>query len=524
MSKFKLLALIIFIIFSSLNAQTEEKLFGEVTFISSQYAYIKFKSTDLISTDDTLFSISDGKAAAIVKFKSSTSVASQKIKSLNVGDTLFALVEIKGNDKISIDSIQRSDSTGISQKVETYKLERQVVNLKTYSLRMSLQSYGDLNDFDKTNRYRYSFNYRKEEFFAKELNFESYFILNYNKKRFTAKNDFKEILKIYALSIDYQISEKQKLILGRSLNPYIYAIGSLDGIQYLYKTGKNAFGFIAGSRPDYTNYWFQPKLFQAGIFYNRTDSIASRAMDNTIGFVEQTNNFRTDRRYFYIQHRNDLIPLTNFFISSEIDFFLVNKGIISRKINLSSFFSLLTIRPLRILSLNFSYDSRRNVYYLESFKNSIDTLIENELRQGFKVSAIFRPFSILFINLQYSRREIRNDLRPASNIGSTFGFNNLPFIRANVSLSYYNYLTSFIEGKNYSIYFTKNLFNDLLLTGNFRLYQFMNIQSKRLLIDRFVELGIFTNLFRNLSISLNFEQKLNYPKSSYLMIDFTNRF
>ncbi|MFN4112300.1 MAG: hypothetical protein ACK4G1_08465, partial [Ignavibacteria bacterium] len=314
MSKLKSLTLAIFIILSFLNAQTKEKLFGKITFISSQYVYIKFNSTDLISIGDTLFSISDSKAAAIVKFKSSTSIASQKIKSLNVGDTLYALVEIKSNDKISKDSIKGSDSIGISQRIETYELERQVTNPKTYNLRMSLQSYGDLNDFDNTNRYRYSFNYQKEGFFVKELNFESYFILNYNKKSYTAKNDFKEILKIYALSIDYQISENQQIIFGRSLNPYIYSIGSLDGIQYLYKTGKSALGFIAGSRPDYTNYWFQPKLFQGGIFYNRTDSIASRAMDNTIGFVEQTNNFRTDRRYFYLQHRNDLIPLTNFFI------------------------------------------------------------------------------------------------------------------------------------------------------------------------------------------------------------------
>lgn len=524
MSKLKYLALIIFIILSSLNAQTKEKLFGKVTFISSQHVYIKFNSTDLIKTGDTLFSISDSKAGAIVKFKSSTSVASKKIKSLNIGDTLFALVEIKNDDGFNNDSIKLSNSTLISQRVETHELERHVANFKTYSLRMSFQSYGDLKDFKNTNRYRYSFNYQNEEFLTKELGFESYFIINYTKKRSSVKNDFKDLLKIYSLNFDYQLSRNHNIILGRSLNPYIYVIGSLDGIQYLYKTNSNTFGLIIGSRPDYISYWFQPKLFQAGVFYNRVDSISSKSIDNTIGFIEQTNNFKPDRRYFYFQHRNNLIPLTNFFISSEIDFYLVNRGLITKKVNLSTLYSMLMVRPHRSISINLSYDSRRNVYYIESFKNSIDSLIENELRQGFRISALIRPLSLLFINFQFSQREIRKDVRPTRNFGTTIGFNNIPLIQTNISLNYYKYFTSFIEGNNYSIYVTINLFSDLLLTGNFRLYQFINIQSKRFLIDRFIELGIFTNLFKNLSISLNFEQKLNYPKSSYLMIDFTNRF
>lgn len=525
MLKLKSIVLIIFILSNSLNAQKKDRLFGEVTFLSSQYVYIKFNSTELINSGDTLFLLNNSKAIAIVKYKSSTSVACQKIGPLNKGDTLFAFVDLKNDDeKIQVDSLNQTDAIKVDQKVGIFNIESRIVPQKTYNLRMSFQSYGDLKDFDNTNRYRYSFNYQKGNFLSKKLNFETYFILNYNRNRLSAKKDIKDILKIYALNFDYLLSENHKLTFGRSLNDYIYAIGSHDGLQYIYNSYKNTFGLIIGSRPDYTNYWFQPKLLQAGFFYNRRDSIDSKSLDNTIGFIEQRNNFKLDRRYIYLQHRNDLVPLTNFFISSEIDFFLVNKGKISKKINLSSLFTLITFRPYRILSLNMSYDSRRNIYYLESFKNTIDTLIENELRQGFRVTALFRPFSLLFINLQYSRREIRKDKRATSNIGTTIGFNNLPLIQTNISLNYYKYLTSFIEGKNYSVYVNKNLFDDLLLTGNFRLYKFTQTQSGLIFIDKYVEIGLFTNLFKNLSISFNFEQKLNKPVSSYLMIDFTNRF
>lgn len=521
----KLKLIFVLIAFWGVQIYAQVKIFGEVTFLSSQYAYIKFNSTETLNPGDTLFSGFSNIPAAIVKFKSSTSVACQRLKSLNIGDTLFFYTEIRNQkEEIQKASIIVSDTNSIEPRIEVIDLKKQVPNKKTYNLRMSFQSYGDLNDFNNTNRYRYSFNFQKEEFLLTGLNFETYFIINYNKNKYTAKNDIKELLKIYSLNFDYQISENHNLIFGRSLNPYIYAIGSLDGIQYFYKTGANTFGVILGSRPDYTNYWFEPKLFQAGVFLNRIDSIKSKSIDNTIGFVEQTNKFKADRRYIYFQHRNNLIPLTNFFFSSEADFFFVNKGKITKKVNLSSLYSMLTIRPHRILSINLSYDSRRNVYYIESFKNTIDSLIENELRQGFRISALIRPFSILFINLQYSRREIRNDMRPTSNIGTTIGFNNLPIINTSISFNYYKYLTSFIEGNNYSIYISKNLFGDLLLTGNFRLYQFRQIQSHLMLLDRFAEIGLYMNLFKNLSISINFEKKINREKSSYLMIDFTNRF
>jgi hypothetical protein len=185
---------------------------------------------------------------------------------------------------------------------------------------------------------------------------------------------------------------------------------------------------------------------------------------------------------------------------------------------------MINVRPHRIISFNLSYDSRRNVYFLESFKNSIDSLIENELRQGFRISTFIRPISLLFINLQYSQRETRKDQKSSNNYGATIGFNYLPIVKTNLSFSYYNYQTSFIDGKNYSIYLSKNLFDDVLMTGNFRLYEFTQVQSQRKFIDRFVELGLFINIIKNLSLSIDFEQKLNNEKSGYLMIDLTNRF
>ncbi|MEM4260733.1 MAG: hypothetical protein QXG00_05845 [Candidatus Woesearchaeota archaeon] len=521
---YRTIIILILLYLITFTTKAQNKFLGSVTFISSQNVYVKFNSTEFLNLGDTLFNFSDSKPAAIVKFKSSTSIACQKLIPLNIGDSLFFVVKVE-RESIQVDNSKNNvDSIKLNTINETPLSLNQLNKRKDYRIRMSLQSYGDINNIKNSNRYRYSFNFQKKNFLSEQLDFESYFILNYNMKTNSKRKDLKDLLKIYSLNIDYKISENHSLIIGRGLIPFLYSIGSLDGLQYMYKTKMNTIGVVVGSRPDYRNYWFQPQLFEVGLFLSRIDSIESSSILNTISFVEQTNNLKPDRRYLYFQHQNNLIPLTNFFFSSEIDFYLVNKGKTLKKLNFSSIYSVLTLSPAHFISFNISYDSRRNVYFLETFKNSIDSLLENELRQGFRVATTLRPFSILFLNFQYSQREISKDARKTKNFSTMVGLNNIPLINSNISLGYFNYSTTFINGKNYSIFFTKNLFKDLILTGNFKLYQFNNLNSNNLFIDRFLEIGFFFNLFENLSISLNFEKKLNYEKSNYLMIDLTNRF
>lgn len=503
-------------------AQEKQKLFGSVSFKSSQYVYIKFNSTEGINSDDTLYNLKDF-PVGIVKFKSSTSVAAKSLRNLEIGDTVFAIVI--ASPKSSRD-ISTSDTVSFISKDSIVKAQTDIPQdfRKYYSLRMSFQSYGDIKNYRSTNRLRYSFNYSSEKFFLDNLNFNTYFILTTNKNLSTSRGELKNYLKIYELSFDYTFQENHNFRFGRSLNPNLFSIGSIDGIQYSYKLRQNKFGVFLGTRPDYFTYWFSGKLIQGGAFIYRVDSISNKSIENTIAFVEQTNRFKTDRRFVYFQHRNDLFPNSYFFFSSEFDFFLVNKGNISKKFNLTSLNALLSVRPFKQLNFNISYDSRKNIYYIESFKNSIDTLFENALRQGFRISAFIRPINLLYINLQYGRRETSQSQKSSNNYGATVGFNYLPIIYTSLSFGFNKIQTPFITGINYSSYFSKNLFNDLIINANFRLYEFRQNSTNRLFIDRFIEFGLYANIFSNLSLSLTFEQKLNNEKSGYLMLDLTNRF
>lgn len=516
--------LILFTISNFIFSQSLEKLVGKVTFISSQYAYIRFESTGGISPSDTLYDFSN-LPAAVVSFMSSSSIASKPLKQLQIGDSVFALISIQDEVKINqIDSVQLTDSVFRPKTIINQSDGRKELKTKLYQLKISGQSYGDLNDFDKTTRYRYTLNYSNEKFLGFNSSFASYLIFNMNQSKTSRGNKLSDNLKIYQLEIETNLNEKNQLKVGRGLNKYLYSIGSIDGVQYQTSLENTTLGVILGSRPDYTNYWFNFNLLQAGIFLYRTDSILSSQMENTFGFIEQTNKLKSDRRYLYFQHRNSFIPSTNLFFSSEVDFFQVNKGIISKKLNLTSLYGFINIRLHRNFNINISYDSRKNVYYLESFKNTIDTLLENEMRQGFRISAFIRPINFLFMNIFYSQRETAKDKKASNNYGITVGSSLVPIIKSSLSLNFNQYNTSFVRGNNYSIYLSKNILDNLFMTTNFRLYEFKNVQIERLIVDRFLEFGFFWNILRSLSLSLNYEQKLNNEKSRYLMLDITTRF
>ncbi len=523
---FRISLALLFTLFEILISQSNEKLTGKVTFISSQFVYLRFESIEKINLFDTLYDFSN-LPAAVVNFKSSSSVAAKPLKQLQIGDSVFAIIKIQDEVKINhLDTLALIDSSLESKNFADKNIVSNELEFKpkSYRLRISGQSYGDLTDFDNTTRYRYTLDYRNDKFLVDNSSFESYFIFNINQKKTSGPNKLQDFLKVYQLELETRLNENNVIKLGRGLNNYLYSIGSVDGLQYQINSGNTILGVILGSRPDYLTYWFNFKLLQAGIFINRSDSIFSSQMENTIGFIEQTNNLKPDRRYVYFQHRNNIFPFTNLFFSSEIDFFQINKGIVSKRLNLTSLYSLINIRLHRNLSFNISYDSRKNVYFLESFKGTIDTLIENELRQGFRISAFLRPINTLFLNLFYSQREIDKDKKATNNYGITVGSSLLPFINTSLSFNFSQYNTSLIKGSNYSVYASKNILDNLMMTTNFRLYEFKNIQIERLIVDRFLEFGFFWNVIKSLSFSLNYEQKLNNEKSKYLMVDITTRF
>lgn len=510
-----------------LIAQTKERKKGFITFISSQFVYLKFNGTEGLNKEDTLFieglNLDEVIPAAVIQFISSNSIAAKPLLNLKLGDTLFAFLEITEREKSQKVNTNKTESVfeKSQEEIVIEKKRRQ----KEFDLRMSVQTYGDLKNLKETNRSRYSFNLNLDDLFASGVNTKVYFIYNYNPKLVSVgKSKLRDVVSIYEISIEYKVNDYHHFRFGRALNPYVFNIGSIDGIQYEYSFKKNTAGIFIGSRPDISNYWFNINLLQVGAFINRRDSIMKSELENSLAIVEQTNNFKPDRRFIYFQHRNNIIPLTNIFFTTELDYFQVYKGQIQKKLDFSSLYFSINFRPIKKLSVTASYDARRNVYYLESLKHSIDSLLENNFRKGLRFSTLFRIFNTVSLNFQYSERFSKGDPSKARNYLVATTFTNIPLIKSNLSVSASNFNAAVFVGKNYTINFSKNLLEDLFFTLNFRLYEYKNIKLSNLYIDRYLEVSSFVNIMQNLSLTFSFEKKLNREKSEWLSIGLTQRF
>ena len=169
----------------------------------------------------------------------------------------------------------------------------------------------------------------------------------------------------------------------------------MDGVQFEKTINRFAFGAFAGFRPDYMTYGFDFSLFQYGAFAAYNTKSASGYTETSLAFMQQMNNSKTDRRFLYFQHSNTLVKNLNLFATLEADLYELITDSLGNETPQSTFsltglYISLSYRPGRNFSISGSYDARKNVMYYETYKTYVDRILENELRQGFRLQASYR--------------------------------------------------------------------------------------------------------------------------------------
>jgi hypothetical protein len=459
MTMMKIILLIFFVLAISISAQTQNTkvVEGSVSYISSQNIYVKFSSTDGIETGDTLFFKEKSKFIPAVKVdhKSSTSCAGTSItnKKLELNSILYAFVTID-NGEAEKDSVQSTMIAPVvlttteptTDIVTTTSLEP----IPTLSGRVSVQSYTNFTNNHTSydyQRWRYTFQLNAGRIANSGFSYSQYISFAYRADDWNRiSSNLSEALRVYELAIKYDFNERTFLWLGRHLNSKISNISSIDGLQF--ETGVNecSFGAAVGSRPDFNNMGLNSKLFEYGAYVNRADMLANGDMQNTLGYFEQTNDFKTDRRFLYFQHSNSAIQNTRIFLSSEVDLFKKEMGENKTDFSLTSLYTSINIRPSDLFSIMLSYDARKNVIYYETFKTQIDSIIENETRQGFRTRLTLRPVKSLYIGGDYGYRYRRGDLKPSNNYGGYLTYSRIPGIETSATVSFNRLSSSYTEG------------------------------------------------------------------------------
>lgn len=512
------------------------KLVGKVDYISAQYYYINFTNTERINIGDTLFIKYRKKyyPKLIVEKKSSRTCATKLLgKKIKKGRRVYAFV-----DKLNVtrEKTQQTKKLKVltaengSPKINTGKAKKFVKVNPEYYGKYSLSGYSNFSNVIAQSDYhhwRHSLSFYANNIKGSKLSFSSYIMFRYRSDKWSyVHRHLGSALKIYDFSVRYDINKTTKLSFGRKINRKLSNIGAIDGLQMETEYKGFFVGGILGSRPNIQDYGYNFKLLEMGVYISSEDSLGYGKMTNTLSVVQQMNDNTTDRRFFYFQHSSHILKSLHLFFSSEIDFFKHYHNTTSHDPYLTNIFVSLRYSPTRWISFNTSYDARKNVIYYETYKSHLDRLLQNAMRQGFRLRVNLKPVKFIFASVYAGYRFRKDDKVPTKNLGLSLTHSRIPFLHLSANLSYINLKTNYLNGEIFGLRLSKDLFDGLLYaTLGFRNlnYEFTSFQQS--LNRNTALLDLSFRLTRKLSFSISYEGTFE-EKSSYsnLFFNITQRF
>jgi hypothetical protein len=410
---------------------------GKVSFITSQNVYVKFDNTEGILVGDTLYVSLDTTLipALIVNSKSSIScVGTPIIKTPFILSTQITAKkrETKKSTKSNKEEQKNQESPNDQSPNSASPKQKAKETSERFDGRFAVSSYTNFsNTYSSSDRLQYNLTMNASNIGNSNLSAESYItftqLLSFPGKT-TDWTGLNNALKIYGLDLKYDFSKTSSLTFGRKIYNNMSDLGAVDGLEYE-NAGKNfTFGAVAGSRPDYSDYSFNPKLVQFGGFVSHNIHNDNGIMQTSFAAFDQLNNFKTDRRFIYFQHSNSLLKNVDLFSSFEVDLYGLVNGQLTNTFNLTSTYISLRIRPWKKFTTSLSYDARKNIYYYETFaQNKIDSTIDKETRQGFRYNFMYRPFKnfVWGTNVGYNLKSINTG--SSENANSYLCYTQLPF-------------------------------------------------------------------------------------------------
>lgn len=523
----------------SLKGQTaDETMQGEVSYITSQHVYVKFRSTDGISAGDTLFLFQNGarRPALIVNDISSISCVCSVIsgQKLLLADKVIArpqkAVPLKKEKEVLPPSPVNSAmvDTTITRKEGISEAKQHI------SGRISVSSYSNFSGASgSSQRMRYSFSLDANHINNSKLSAETYISFSHKIKEWdVVKEDIFNGLKIYSLALSYAINPKNNISVGRKINTRISNVGAIDGVQYETRIRSFTAGAFAGTRPDNMNYSFNANLAQYGAYVSHDYKAKNGDMQSSLAFVQQMNGGNTDRRFAYLQHSNSLLPGLYFFGSLETELYrkVLNPTdssyVLKNTPKLSDVYISLRYKVIKQLSLSLSYSARHNIIYYETYKNIIDQLLEMAGTQGYMLQANYRPGKKISLGANAGYRFSKQDSRPTKNLYSYITYSDLPVLHATATLSATLMEAPYLNGQIYSLGLSRDLLPGKIYGGfNYRFVKYKFGSSTDQLIQHMAEINLSLRVMKKLLCSMNYEGTFETQRNfNQVYINLTQRF
>ena len=504
---------------SNIHGQiTDSELPGQVSFIGSQNVYVKFVNTSGIEAGDTLYSHSGGQLvpALIVTNLSSASCVCKPISSMNfsVADLIIAKPE-KEKTSEKVPQSAKLEQSSISTDTSSISINRKSgLSQPIQKIRGSLSAYS-YSDFSNTKadnslRFRYTLSLDARNIGDSKFSAETYISFRHKEGEWgDVKDDIFNALKIYNLALRYDINKYIHITAGRKINPKISSIGAMDGVQFEKTFNNISAGVLAGTRPDFRNYSFNSNLFQYGAYISYTKKSVKFYSESSIAFMEQKNHSITDRRFLYFQHSDNIGKKLSFFGTFELDLYKIENNKARSTFDPTGIYLSARYRMTKRLNLSGSYDARKNVIYYETYKTTIDTLMERELRQGFRLSANYRIARSIMFGLQSGYRFLKTDQHPSRNAYSYISYNDIPGINISATLSATYLESAYLNGKILGISLNRDFAEGKLQASTGYRYVDYRLPENLLTINQHIgEAGITWQFLKKMSMSLNYEGTL----------------
>lgn len=530
-------AILLFFFYDGLFGQAVEGFEeGAVSYVTSQSVYVKFSSTEIMSPGDTLFILKDGSPIPALTVRQISSISC-------VGDVIAPYQPAPG-DKL----LARKRNTDIQTKVEAKEPapagevipgetappqeaygEEVTQRLQQISGRLSVSSYLNYSNSggNDIQRMKYTFSLNARNLGRTALSAETYisFVQRLDRQEVNRGNLFNR-LKIYSLALKYDFNEKTRLWLGRKINPRISSLGAVDGLQFERGLGGFTAGILAGTRPDYTDYGFNADLFQFGAYLSHDFRSEKGFMQSTVAFVDQENQWNTDRRFAYLQHSNALIRDLYFFGSAELDLYTMKDSSSRGTFSLTNLYLMVRYQLIRQLSISMSYSNRNNIIYYETYKNILERLLESESLQGYRLQINYRPVKYLSVGIMGNYRFRKHDPRSSRNLYGYVTYSRIPVLDIAATASFTYLESGFLTGKIYSGGLSKDLAGGRVQAGlNYRYVDYGFTSTDVPLVQNIGEASLTWRVFGKLCLSAfyegTFEKQLTFHR---VYINLTQRF
>jgi hypothetical protein len=502
----------------TLFAQSEtERLEGEVSYKSSQTIYVKFASTQDIAVGDTLF-LADSTGMTpvlIVKNKSSISCTGRQISDhlVEIGTKLVTRPKVAPQKEEPegipvVPAPEERIPTEQEADTEASAVDNVEKSISQLTGRISAAAYFNFSENPQGNkqRMRYTLVLNANRINNSRFSAETYMSFRHTLNEWDeVQQNFKRAFRVYNLALRYDTDNGTRFWAGRKINFSIANIGAIDGVQGEKKWKKMLVGAFAGSRPDHSDYSYNPNLFQYGVYVGHQLQGANGWLNTTVAFVDQKNNGKTDRRYIYFQHQNSMIKRFNLFTSFDFDLYTVENGQPKSMFDITSLFVSLRYKASKNLSFFGSYDSRNNVIYYETYKNTIDQLLEDETRRGFRFSFNYRPWKRVTIGSNAGYR-YQKDSPSSHNLNNYIRFSSVPGIKASVTASVVLIQSAYLKGTVFGARISRDIVKGKLfgqLEARKVQYRYNNIEVP--LNQSILGLNLSWRLTKKLSIAVNFE-------------------